>query len=939
MPPPPSASRRFLSWSRPLLPQAVEYLARGWSGEEALDLSTLLVLVPTRQAGRRLREALAAFAASRGQAVFSPRVLTLEALVTEVSSAAEDATRLEVQLAWVRVLREVEMAAFRAVFPMDPPERNFAWAQRLAVEFARLQDVLAEIGLRFADVTARAGAEFPEQERWRQLAALEQLQAAALAQCGRHDATGARLGRLRDAALPSGVARIVMVATPDPRPVALALLAHYAAQVPVEVLVYAPESEAEAFDCWGRPVPEVWATRELLADNFEQRVTVCADPAAQSERLAEAAEAYTGAEDLCALGVVDEEIIPALAGALQQRGIAAYNPEGATRRGDRLHQLLGALANFAREDSFAAVAALARQPDVLLALRTKLGAGFSAAHFLDELDRVHARHLPADLTAARGHEESAGLDCLAGWRERLGQGAFPANAAAVLSEIFAGRRFALAKPEEADLAAAAEIWSGVLDEIGRGMGVCPGLTREEAWEIALRLYGEAREFPDKPAGAIELQGWLELVWEDAPHLVIAGFNEGRVPSAVTGDPFLPESLRVRLGLKTNAMRYATDAYYLRALGASREEEGRFEVVLGRTSAGGEPLRPSRLLLRCRDAELPPRVAYLFRELPATAANLAWSRAWRLRPPEVRAPDRLAVTALRAWLDCPFRFYLARVLKMEAVDVAKVEMDAMDFGILCHDALEAMAKEPALCDCMDAATLRGFLLESLDRAVARRFGGEPALPLLVQLESARQRLAAAAEVQALLRAEGWVIERSEWKFELSVGALTVAGKIDRIDRHAVTGAVRVIDYKTSDKPVRPDEAHLRAVRAGENRPEWALWRDSEGGRERTWKDLQLPLYERVAAALFPGVEVTCGYFNLPKAATETALELWQNYPAELAESAWACAEGVAAAVARGDFWPPREVSGREADYDDFATLFHRGAEDSIVWLGEEEGGRG
>src|SRR6185503_10859232 len=70
MPSPPVAPRRhFLSWEQTWLPQATAWLARDWSGLGPLDLSGTLVLVPTRQSGRRLREALAALAHARRGAV------------------------------------------------------------------------------------------------------------------------------------------------------------------------------------------------------------------------------------------------------------------------------------------------------------------------------------------------------------------------------------------------------------------------------------------------------------------------------------------------------------------------------------------------------------------------------------------------------------------------------------------------------------------------------------------------------------------------------------------------------------------------------------------------------------------------------------------------------------------------------------------------------
>jgi len=578
-----------------------------------------------------------------------------------------------------------------------------------------------------------------------------------------------------------------------------------------------------------------------------------------------------------------------------------------------------------------AVEALARCPDFLDFLADRAGAGFSAAKFLGALDELHAAHLPPDLAEARRQAPaSRELAAVAELRATLTQGRFPANAAAALTAIFGARRFDLARPADALAAEAAEAWMNGLREIAAA-GKFADLTTDEGWDLALRLYGESVRYDDKPAGAVELQGWLELLWEDAPHLLVAGFNDGSVPEAVVGDSFLPESLRVRLGLKTNAARFARDAYQLQALAACRSPAGRLDLLLGKTSAVGDPLRPSRLLLRCAEADLPARIDFLFRPADAARANPPWSRAWQLQLPPVVVPSRVSVTALRKWLECPFRFYLGSVLRLEAVDPAKTELDALDFGTLVHAALEALGRNPAMRDCTDAATLREFLLAALAAAAAARFGPGLTLPLMVQLESARQRLARVAEVQAQTRAEGWVIERVEQKFTLDVGGLVVSGKIDRIDRHEGTGAIRVLDYKTSDKPVQPQTAHLRtARRSGETVPEFG--RVMLGSRAYVWCDLQLPLYHRFLAAEFPG-ELICGYFNLPKAASDTGIAPWEGYTPELAEAAWRCAGGVAAAIRAGGFWPPSE--GIREEYDAYAALFHRGAAASVAW---PEGGR-
>jgi len=1007
---------RFFTWEKPLLGQAVEYLTAsalaqrasdaggnevaGVSVLRALDLSAQLVVVPTQQAGRRLREALAAgasvqratrsqvsasgepavaatYAAAPSTALFPPLVLTFDALLEVLGEASaggsavagagasaqiQHASPSQVLLAWVDVLLSAELEAFRAVFPGDPPARNFSWARGMAEQLASLQDELRENGLGLVEVAARLEPDFPEFARWQELAELERRQCARLADFGLAGPLEAQRELLAQGRLPAGIERVVVLAWPDPRPMVLGFLERVAQVLPVEICVYAAESERDHFDGWGRPIPEKWAARELQLPDFAARVRVCADPHEQAERLADTAALYTreganAAQGSLALGVLDAEILRPLETALRERGVPSFNPTGSDRRGDRLHQLLCALAAFAREDSFQNLARLARQPDVLLAL---FGAT-EGTRFLAELDGVYERHLPPDLSALRAKWRSvdragtAALKRLGEWREVLRRGDFSAAGQAVLAQIFQGRSFDLSVPEDAEWVAAAEVWAACLREVAEAVRLCPALGGDERFAsavggereggeaflaLAIECYARKRVFGEKPAGAVELQGWLELIWADAPHLVVAGLNEGKVPASVSGDLFLPESLRAKLGLKTNVQRFAVDAYYLQSLAASRVGAARLDVLFGRVSAKGDPLKPSRLLLRCEEEDLPQRVQFLFREPPPRGgAALAWSRAWTLQlpdPSEVELPLHLPVTGLRAWLACPLRFYLSRVLKLRPVDAAKVEMDARDFGTLCHAALEAMGREEALRGCTDALRLQRFLREALDAAVARQFGRRLSVPLRVQVESARQRLDALAVEQARLHAEGWRIKRVEWEFELPIGELVFRGKIDRIDEHEASGALRVIDYKTSDTAESPERVHLVSLPKGAELPAWRLFQAEEGKKPRAWADLQLPIYERVCAGEFSGRPLRCGYFNLPRAVADTALSLWEDYTQELTASAWGCAVGVAAAIARREFWPPRELKPWEARRDEFATLFQRGAADSISFArkGEE-----
>ncbi len=916
--------RHFLPWDRPLPQQLVAWLAKGWAGPSPLDLSDTVVIVPTRQSGRRLREALAWFAAQAGSAVFPPRVLTPEALLA--ATGTEPPARLPTLLAWIELLRDLPLPDFREVFPVDPPDRGFSWALRLAEQLARLQRTLAENGLTLEDVPGRLPPDFPEADRWRELAELGRRHRTRLAAAT--SAPAAEPG----AGLPGAPRRIVLAGTPDPLPASLAVLEQLArAGAGVEVVIFAPPADAADFDEWGRPRVDAWSRRILELPPVHTHLHPCADPADEARRLVDLlqrAGAVDGPVTAVAVGVVDPEVATLVEGEAGRAGITLFRPEGRPRRAGALFHLLKALGAGGAGRTFAEVQALLRCPDFIAYAQHRLGAAFSAAGCLRALDRLHRDHLPADLEGARryANEGCAGALALVAELDAARVAAdFPENVLALLREIFAARRLRRDQPEDEALEDAARAWTETARECAGAAAAFPGLKPAELWEIALRLFGDGLRAAEKPSTAVELQGWLELLFEDAPHLVVAGLNDGQVPESIGEDPFLPDSLRIRLGLRHNATRFARDAYVLQAIVAARREGGRWDGLLARASALGEPLRPSRLLLRCPDAELPARVDYLFRQLPPAGRDFAWRRAWQLVPPRVAPPATVAVTALRRWLSCPFRFYLQYVLRLEPVDAAKAELDAFDFGILCHGALEAMGRDPALRDCTDVATLRAFLVGELERHARERYGAELPLPLVIQLESARQRLLKFAEVQAAERAEGWVIQEVERPFETRVGTLTIRGKIDRIDRHERTGAVRVLDYKTSDSGTAPRDAHLRSVRSSETPPEWALWIDD--GKARLWVDLQLPLYRHALAAEY-GHELACGYVTLPKAVGETAVLMWPDYSPDLQAAALRCAEAVCAAIARGEFWPPNETL--RAESDDFSALFHHGVADSVRW---------
>ena len=421
--------------------------------------------------------------------------------------------------------------------------------------------------------------------------------------------------------------------------------------------------------------------------------------------------------------------------------------------------------------------------------------------------------------------------------------------------------------------------------------------------------------------------------------MITGFNEGKVPDAIVGDAYLPNQARAALGLRDNDDRLARDIYYLTALLESRAAEGRVDLLVGKTANDHSPLSPSRLLFLCPDEELPTRARQLFKgELEDTKPPPApWSRAWQLEPPplpeDAKIRRQLSVTQFSDYLRCPFRFFLKHGLGMEEYDRHKLEMDNRDFGNLCHDALESFGSEPSIRNSTDRREISDYLIGQLGSRVNRIYGSSLTVPILIQLESAKQRLDWAARIQAEERAYGWAITDVEWSVpkdaatdlpQWRIAGLPISFKIDRIERHETTGELRVLDYKTSDRATSPHDTHLARIPWGvelSEFPDWALARGSDG-RPRRWVNLQLPLYIQALRDHYPDAadtNITTGLFKLPRAASETKIDLWHNLDAGTLASALNCAVRVVENIQAQNFWPPTPTR-QFPKWDPFKKLF-------------------
>ena len=161
---------------------------------------------------------------------------------------------------------------------------------------------------------------------------------------------------------------------------------------------------------------------------------------------------------------------------------------------------------------------------------------------------------------------------------------------------------------------------------------------------------------------------------------------------------------------------------------------------------------------------------LFADLPPGGQPPAWTATWPLRIESLKPVEHLSPTSIKAYLACPYRFYLRHVLRMESRDFDLREQDAREFGSLVHRVMELFGKDQTIRNSTSSEAIYNFLVAELKQQVEEDFGTEPPLPLRVQQQIIERRLHHVAIVQTRERVAGWEIVEAERKFEKTLDIL-------------------------------------------------------------------------------------------------------------------------------------------------------------------------
>jgi len=919
----------------------------------AFDLSQLLLLLPTRHAGRLIERALL----HQHRQLLPPRTESPRSLVDLLLNLEPCLEPIQSRLLWQEVLNDGKLSDWKDLFPLQKTS-DPAWSWEVAGQLSELCSQAGEARLSLAAL----------ENRYESLCNKKKLLCRNL---HRRE----RLKENKPLQLPEGIKALVLAATPDPLPLLLPLLDQLSKEqpeLPIHILLHTNPDEEELFSNWGRPLYEPWQNKDLSLPSFQENIhpTFNYKEAALAAELSKESNGANKEESASVVASLDQQLLPSLEAAIRPRKLRSADGSSLSQRGE--YDFLQTLYRLSLNDRYNDFASLLRNPSfwnsfspepektekvetstfdslpselpLLLQLEGELRSAHLPRHYShsknlqpftqgisEKIDRSkgsgiaqlftdaieHCQHLLDEL---KSEKLSSSIESLLPLP--IDDQSDASSNKATSGEIF--REKALH-------------WAEIID-------ATPGKNLSR-WQALLDCLSAEQLPPEaERPGELPACGWLELPWKLEPHLLLLPFQEGCIPAKIENGSFLNDTLREQLGLSHDKQRYARDAYLLRSVCSWRSnDQHRVDILTAKSNSSGDPLLPSRLLFSCspqQEAELPARALKLFAELSEQQQKTpASSIGFQLTLPKAaNIPQQISITAFADYLKCPFRFYLSRILHLCEIDPHKMELDALDFGNLLHYALEKLGDNEELRASDQPEKIAAFLQKTVEDRMSFFYGNDLSAPLLLQQSSAIHRLSDAAEYIAQWRSEGWEFAHSEllihkekacadWKFGESNASkgLALRGKIDWIEYHPEQKIYRVIDFKSSKaKAAHCDGYHWKQLKSNspeqeEDLPDYYFFsapNDKGEEKDYLWLNLQLPLYV-TAIAKIKKVDITAieaAHFYLP-AEDSPNHYCPLRFNSEHISAALSCADTIASNIAQGEFWEPRE----KVSYESFPKL--------------------
>lgn len=346
-------------------------------------------------------------------------------------------------------------------------------------------------------------------------------------------------------------------------------------------------------------------------------------------------------------------------------------------------------------------------------------------------------------------------------------------------------------------------------------------------------------FKGEPLEGLQIMGPLETRCLDFKNVVILSCNEGTFPKHNVGDSFIPSELRKGFDLPTYEYQDSLWAYYFYRL--IQRAENVWMLLNTSHSSSLKSAEESRYIKQLEmhfGAEITRYIAKS--DIKTISADYQFDKTEdqidRLKK------DHLSASAIKDYLQCPRKFYFARIEKLKKPDEVEESMDNAEFGNVYHRAMQLLyskfdpSKDPLTQDGKDCKyqprdyiTVKdiddilkrdviGSLVEKLimNEIKGIEISGRNLISKHIVSESVKRTLEYDRKKMLVLGVDGFRILGLEKYYEMTTEGFTIVGIVDRMDSFE-DGVLRIVDYKTgkvSDKDVNLNKDAVGNLFAGD-----------------------------------------------------------------------------------------------------------------------------
>lgn len=349
--------------------------------------------------------------------------------------------------------------------------------------------------------------------------------------------------------------------------------------------------------------------------------------------------------------------------------------------------------------------------------------------------------------------------------------------------------------------------------------------------------------PEPEEKGVKVLGVLETRGLECEALYFGGLQDGEFPSRLKEDPILPDWLRKKLGLLDAERHHQWQKLHFYRLVNTPQEKPFLSyhnaeedhLLLPSPFIETEPKKAPEpdWLFSLEEAEwqegIGENVRFVsFNEVIDFSNDQA---VLKLINKKFGPKNYLSVTGLERYKNCPYSFYLERVLGFEILDEPSYEVSSQLWGELVHQVLERLYQAGPL----EIQDIRLELFyKILDGILVNK--RLPVFWIEVLKRIFKKILPEFLEQETELRLKGFLPKTVETKFrgEVSKG-IRIKGRLDRIDEN--DGQLIILDYKTGTVNIKAKDVLINGTH------------------------IQLPLYAKLLAEREKSQIVGLGLYSL------------------------------------------------------------------------------